>query len=177
MQAWRERGGQFLEGVQGADWKMLFRLLFFNYFLSSFCFIKFFNRCFFNWCFQEDKMGRYFSGICLSTQKDTETSRPEPLPVCSYIYWNRVLEQILNKYMYNRYLFKILNTHLLQNVIQDNSEIIYSDWCMLTVTKSFIGYIFFYLASMFQFSFKIFNSTPWFFHNSEKYMFSFWKWF
>ena len=31
---------------------------------------------------------------------------------------------------------------LLQNVIQENIEIIYFDWCMITITKNFVVYIF-----------------------------------
>ena len=36
----------------------------------------------------------------------------------------------------------LLCKHLLQNVIQQNIEIMYFDWCMITTTKSFTGYIF-----------------------------------
>ena len=41
-----------------------------------------------------------------------------------------------------RGLLCFLCTHLLQNVIQKFIEIIFLNWCMITITKSFIGYIF-----------------------------------
>ena len=41
-----------------------------------------------------------------------------------------------------RDFLSVLCTHLLQNVIQENIEIIYFDWCMITITKNFVVYIF-----------------------------------
>ena len=39
-------------------------------------------------------------------------------------------------------LVKVLQSYLLQNIIQENIEINYFDWCMVTITKNFVGYIF-----------------------------------
>ena len=41
-----------------------------------------------------------------------------------------------------RDFLSVLCTHFLQNVIQENIEIIYFDWCMITITKNFVVYIF-----------------------------------
>lgn len=71
--------------------------------------------------------------------------------------WQTLEQQILNKYLY-KYFFKVLGTHLLQNVIQDNIEKIYFDWFMKTVTKSVIEC---------QFSLNIFNLVQ-FFQNELK---------
>ena len=39
-------------------------------------------------------------------------------------------------------LLFFVSTYLLQNVVQENTEIIYFDLNMITITKSFSGYIF-----------------------------------
>ena len=78
----------------------------------------------------------------------------------------------MNKYLC-KYLFKVLHTQLLHNVIQENIEIIYFNWCMIATTKSFIEYIFF--PNKWWFSLKTLNSTPYFIQWIEKNLFSFLK--
>ena len=64
---------------------------------------------------------------------------------------------------------------LLRNVIQENIEIIYFDWCMTKIPQSFTGYIFLSCKHLFLFFcfccfflLKILNSKPYFFYNELK---------